>query len=426
MRRGAHDYVLKDRLARLAPAVERELRESRVREAHRRAEEALRASEARYRRIVETTNEGVWTIDAESKTTFMNVRMAQMLGYDVGEVIGMSVFDLMHEEARAAAARYLERHRGGRAGQAEVELRRRDGTTLWVLLETTPIFAASGRYEGGLAMVIDITERKRAEAERELLLDAERAARAEAEVASRAKSEFLAVMSHELRTPLNAIAGYTQLLDMGIRGPITDAQRQDLKRIQRSQQHLLSVIDGVLAFTKVEVGQMTYQIEEMPVSEALAGLELLVAPMLREKRVQLEVDEGSCRARVRADREKLRQILLNLLTNAVKFTPPGGCVRLECDDGPEEVVLRVHDTGIGIPADKIDTIFEPFTQVHMGLTREHGGTGLGLAISREFARAMGGDISAQSVLGHGSTFSLRLRRAGESASVCRTEIAQHG
>ena len=157
---------------------------------------------------------------------------------------------------------------------------------------------------------------------------------------------------------------------------------------------------------------MTYRMEEMPAAEVFTGLELLVAPLARAKRVRLEIDDGGCRAGVTADREKLRQILVNLLTNAVKFTPAGGRVRLECHEGEHEISMRVHDTGIGIPGDKLELIFEPFVQVDMGLTREHGGTGLGLAISREFARGMGGELTAISVLGQGSTFSVRLPRAG--------------
>ena len=230
------------------------------------------------------------------------------------------------------------------------------------------------------------------------------------EAANRAKSDFLAVMSHELRTPLNAVIGYSQILGMGIHGPLTEPQLEQIGRIERSPHHLLRIIEGVLAFTRVEAGKANYDLEDAPIGAALAGVAVLVGPAAEEKGVQVSLDNKSCFAMVRADVEKLRQVVVNLVNNAIKFTPAGGRVRVECQTTEEEVVLRVHDTGIGIPAEKLEVVFEPFVQVDMRLSRQFGGTGLGLAIAREFARGMGGDISVVSVLGNGSTFSLRLPR----------------
>ena len=247
---------------------------------------------------------------------------------------------------------------------------------------------------------------ERAEAEAAL-----RAAREQAESANRTKGEFLAVMSHELRTPLNAIGGYAELIELGVRGPITDEQRADLQRIQQSQRHLLGLINQVLNYTRVDRGTVSYDITDVPVREALAAAEALIVPQLRAK--ELHYALGPCPAGVvvRADRDKVQQILLNLLTNAIKFTKPGGELRVACTDQGEAVEISVADTGIGIAADKLASVFEPFVQVDAKLTRTHEGVGLGLAISRDLARGMGGDLSVKSEVGRGSTFVLTLPTA---------------
>jgi signal transduction histidine kinase len=247
--------------------------------------------------------------------------------------------------------------------------------------------------------------------ERARLFQAEHAARAEAERANRAKSEFLAVMSHELRTPLNAIGGYAELMEMGIRGPITPQQREDLRRVQTSQRHLLGLINEVLNYAKLETGTVHYDVADVRLRDAIAGAEALVAPQAQSRQLALVVQPCPPELAVRADPEKVRQILVNLLSNAVKFTDRGGSVAVECDDGGDRVHVRVRDTGIGIPADQLERIFEPFVQVRADLTRTAEGTGLGLAISRDLARGMGGDLAAESAVGAGSTFTLTLPRA---------------
>jgi PAS domain S-box-containing protein len=245
--------------------------------------------------------------------------------------------------------------------------------------------------------------------ERARLFDAEHAARAEAERANRAKSEFLAVMSHELRTPLNAIGGYAELMEIGIRGPVTEQQRADLHRIQQSQRHLLGLINEVLNYAKLETGTVHFDIGEVRMRDALAGAEALVAPQARAKELSLTVVPCDPAIAVQADGEKLRQVLANLLSNAVKFTDGGGRIDLSCAASHDLVHVHVRDTGIGIPADQLERIFEPFVQVRADLTRTSEGTGLGLAISRDLARGMGGDLSVRSAPGAGSTFTLTLR-----------------
>ena len=236
-------------------------------------------------------------------------------------------------------------------------------------------------------------------------------ARESAEAANAAKSQFLAAMSHELRTPLNAVTGYADLLAMGVRGAVTDEQREDLARIKRSGEHLLRLINDILQFAKLEAGQLEFRLGRVPLPEALAELEALVGPQVRAKQLAYEVacPEGGGLPVAHADRDKVQQVVLNLLSNAIKATPAGGRVRLECEPGPGGgVVVRVSDTGTGIPAEKLVSIFDPFVQVDRKLNRPSEGVGLGLAISRDLARGMGGDLTVESEVGRGSTFTLRL------------------
>jgi signal transduction histidine kinase len=246
--------------------------------------------------------------------------------------------------------------------------------------------------------------------ERKGLLERERSARHQAEEANHAKSEFLAMMSHELRTPLNAIGGYAQLMEMGLRGPVTPEQREDLERIERSQRHLLGLINDVLNFAKLEAGRVQFLIARVPMHELLLGVEALVLPQLHAKGLRY-VDAGDCgNIAVHADEEKARQVLINLLSNATKFTAPGGEVRVGCIEEEEMVHITVSDSGVGIPPDRLDAIFEPFVQIDRGLTSRQEGTGLGLAISRDLARHMGGNLTAISTAGVGSSFTLSLPR----------------
>jgi signal transduction histidine kinase len=235
-------------------------------------------------------------------------------------------------------------------------------------------------------------------------------ARMAAERANHAKSAFLATMSHELRTPLNAIGGYTDLMMLGIAGATTEQQQHYLHRIQRAQQHLLGLINSVLNYAKVDAGRTDYRIEPVSVRDAITESAALTAPLAREKGLAFEVEPGPD-VMGRADEEKVRQILLNLLSNAIKFTDRGGSVRTRWSARNGTIHIHVEDTGIGVPADRLETIFEPFMQVDADLTRMRQGTGLGLSIARELARAMHGDITVSSRPGVGSTFTLHLPQA---------------
>ena len=226
----------------------------------------------------------------------------------------------------------------------------------------------------------------------------------EAEAASNAKSEFLTTMSHELRTPLNAIGGYVELIEMGLRGPLSDLQRRDLERIKTSQQHLLGLISGVLDLARVEAGKVNYEITSLAVHPFLAGLDALIAPQATVKALTLDYVECAPDLAVVADREKLRQILLNLLSNAIRHTPAGGKVTFSAEARGQRVAIVVEDTGPGIPPDKRDAIFEPFVQLDRSLTQTREGLGLGLAISRDLARGMYGELTIEPYTGPGARF----------------------
>jgi len=252
-----------------------------------------------------------------------------------------------------------------------------------------------------LVMGASISERRRAENEM-------RTAHRQAAEANAAKAEFLAVMSHELRTPLNAISGYVDLLSLGVDGPLTNKQRTALARIQLNERHLLALIDDVLSFVKIEAGRLELTIETVLVDDVLATLEALVRPVLLRKDLSFSCNPCDDGLLVRADPEKLRQILLNFLANAMKFTAPGGSVSVGAEGRGELVRIWVSDTGIGIPSDQISRVFEPFFQVEQGPTRRYPGIGLGLAISRDLSHAMAGEVRLESTVGVGTTISVLL------------------
>jgi signal transduction histidine kinase len=233
-----------------------------------------------------------------------------------------------------------------------------------------------------------------------------------AEAANRAKSDFLGGISHELRTPLNAIGGYTDLIDMGLRGPVTVEQRTDLTRIRRNQQHLLRLISDILNFVRTESGRMEYDFADVPVEAMISQAVEMLQGEMEARKISLERLPADVGVTVWADANRVRQILLNLLMNAVKYSEKqtGGTITIGTTMTRYDVLIQVSDNGPGIPPEKLEAIFEPFTQLATGLANRKGGVGLGLAISRDLARAMSGDLTVDSTVGLGSRFTISLPR----------------
>jgi PAS domain S-box-containing protein len=384
--------------------------------------DALSAALARQLAELETiyahAGVGLCVFDTELRWVRINDRLAEINGAPPQAHIGRRVRELLPDVADEAERKLRQVLATGEA-LLDVELAgetpARPGERRIWREHFLPVRDTDGSVVGVNVVCEEITEQRRAEAERAALLVAEQQARASAEAANRAKSEFLAVMSHELRTPLNAVGGFASLLADELYGPVTAEQRDALVRIQRSQKHLLGLINDVLDYSRIDARRTHYEFSDVVVADVLAAVTTLVLPQARAKR--LAVDVGACPsdAVARADEGKVRQILVNLLSNAVKFTPEAGTVRVSCELARGCVIVRVDDTGIGIAEDQQESIFEPFVQVDAGLTRANEGTGLGLAISRAYARGMGGDLTVHSVQGSGSSFTLLLPRGRRQA-----------
>ena len=368
---------------------------------HEGHETSDRLEEARLKSIVEQMADGVVIVNRDGMIRFANPAAERLFGRSRAELTTRELgFPVVVAET------------------AEVEVVRPNHQTV-----TAELRAVDIEWEGEAANLIslrDITDRKRAE-DRSAQLDRERIARVEAEAANRAKSEFLALMSHELRTPLNAVIGYSELLDLGIAGSLSAEQRHSIARIAASGRHLLGLVNEVLDLAKVESGQLWLHEGVGHPHRAVDAAIALIQPAAEARGIELAAKPPDDNAVAYAgDEDRVRQILVNLLNNAVKFTPAGGRVTVEWGlttraDGDARVfghgpwcAIRVSDTGIGIPADKVRTIFDPFVQVEGGRARTREGSGLGLTISRRLARLMKGDLTVRSTVGVGSVFTVWL------------------
>ena len=402
---------------------------------------SLEREKQKYYELFELAPDAYLVTDTRGFIREANAAASHLLRVAPEFLKGKALLPFLEESARRDYAHQLDRLCGtDRVDDWETSVRTRTGELVPVSVSIGQMTGTDRKLAGYRWILRDITSRKLAEsAVRELnrelelrvasrttqlavanrikdeLLVSERRAREDAEAANRVKSEFLALLSHEFRTPLQAVFGYTELLEREIHGALNETQRRYVQRIQQSQQHLLGVINTILDFAKLESGQpIDVDLRPTRIDHLLQTLESFVAPQLEAKQLTYRYAAVEAPLYAEADATKVQQIVLNLVSNAIKFTERGGSVTVECEGEPDAVLIKVIDDGIGIPTDKLEVIFQPFIQIgsRAGFA---GGTGLGLSISRRLAQAMGGLLAAASEPGKGSTFTLRLARAKPAA-----------
>ncbi len=373
----------------------------------KQAEQAMRASEARNRvlaTMVEQSNDSILARDLDGRVTFWNSGAERLHGFTSEFAVGQPLRSLhMRKLGESELAEVLKRVRSGRPSAIEAQRLTKSGQTIDVAVNTAPLFDATGRHIGEVAVQRDITAAKLAE--REL-----RRAKEAAEAANRAKSEFLANMSHEIRTPLNGVLGVTELL---LDTELTREQRADLDLVRASGASLMTIINDILDFSKIEAGQLRLEEIEFAPADAIADMVKILSMRAHEKGLELIYDAPGLPRVLVGDPGRLRQIVVNLVGNAIKFTERGE-VAVTVSALPDRaepaaaVTLRVsvRDSGIGIAPEKQGTIFDAFSQADASTTRRYGGTGLGLTISAKLARLMGGTITVESVPGQGSVFTV--------------------
>jgi PAS domain S-box-containing protein len=371
-------------------------------------EAALLEKEQRLSLALSAGRLGSWEFELAGDRVEWSAGLERIHGIPEGSFGGTFedyVSDIHPDDLEQVLVTISESSRGRAPHHLLYRIVRPDGEIRWLEAHGRLMLDASGRAVRMVGICADVTERVEVE-------EATRRARDAAEEANRSKAAFLAAMSHELRTPLNAIGGYLDLIDAGIYGPVTEAQKQALLRVKKSQAYLLRLITDLLQFARLEAGRLEFREEHFELGEVVAAIAPMFATEAAASGVEYVHDDCATAPTVCGDPARVQQILSNLLGNAVKYTPAGGRISLSCSADDAHVYVRVRDTGPGIPAESHESIFHPFVQMGEATAiPSGGGVGLGLAISRDLARAMNGDITVQSEPGAGSTFIVSLPRA---------------
>nr|WP_239057791.1 response regulator [Pseudodesulfovibrio sp. JC047] len=401
-------------------------------------EDQLRLSEEKYRRLFETTTEGIIVIDKNRRLTMVNSVLATMLGCTEMELYGKPIRELLHPDDLDHHDLEMEKRVQGYSAQYERRFVHKDGHIVWTIVSSSPMLGMDGAFEGSFGMITNISDLRKAQAELKIAYDemeqrvihrteelnktnrlltseihirkqTEKAiidAKEAAEEATKAKSEFLANMSHEIRTPMNAIIGMTHLTKMT---DLSATQKDYLNKIDISAKSLLGIINDVLDMSKIEAGMLRVESVGFSINQVLEQLTTIISPRASEKKLEFLINvDTDVPNMVVGDSMRLAQILINLCNNAVKFTENGAVVLsilpLELDATQASLRFMVKDDGIGIQEDQIEELFQPFTQADASTTRKYGGTGLGLNLCNQLVSLMGGKIGVESEPGKGSLF----------------------
>ena len=409
---GATDYVLKNRLVRLAPAVRRALRESQLQREYLNTTDALRQREEQYRTLVEGMNEGLMLSDNNDIIIFINQKTCEITGFSAEELIGKSGHEtLFDSENGEIILKKNQLRKQGIKDIYEIELTRKNSDKIWIRCSGSPVYDNAGNVTGSVGVFENIDDRKKAEDERNKLTQQLIKSKEKAEESDRLKSAFLANISHEIRTPMNGILGFAELLKTPELAP--EVQERYIHVIEQSGTRMLNIINDIVDISKIEAGQMNIHLEETNINHLLRDLYLFFLPEARTKGLKLSVrtalpDENSI---IQTDHTKLAQILTNLIKNALKFTKEGSIefgYKVETRHALSLLSFFVYDTGAGIPKNRTDMIFERFRQGSVSLNRAYEGAGLGLSISKAFVEMLGGRIWVESEPGKGSVFFFEL------------------
>ena len=412
IRKGATDYLLKDRLSRLSQTITVALDQKRLRKAELGAQKDLRESEQRFRRLIETSLEGVWLTDVDSHTTYINQRMADLLGYPPEEILGRSMFDFMADEDRDQAMHNFEQRRSGTVEQYDFCFLRKDGSDLWTICASSPILEENGEFKGAFMMVTDITERMR------LQRQLERTRQQQLEL----KDRFLSHVSHELRTPLGVIHQFVTILLDKIAGDLNPEQCEYLNICYRNALELRKLIDDLLDAIRVENGKLSIQPETMSLGDLVEDVVKSLRQNAEKKGLTLRADVAAGLPPASADPHRVRQVLGNLVDNAIKFTPAKGTIQIRASvsiRNPDFLCVAVSDNGQGIDETSKGKIFERLYQIPGATSTSRKGLGLGLHICKELVTLHGGQIWVDSQLGEGTTFYFTLPILGRRSAVAR-------